>query len=105
MKLWGMRSVLAVLLCAVSVAASSYRVNVPSDLIAGSTLLKKGDYVVTIESRVALLKKGAEVFRISAVIDKDTHKFRDTELEIEDGRIKAIDLGGTDMKIVFLQPR
>ena len=50
-----LRAALAVLLSGVAVAASSYKVNLPSDLMAGSTVLKNGDYTVSIESKVAVL--------------------------------------------------
>jgi hypothetical protein len=85
-------------------AASSYKVNLPSDLLAGGTKLKAGDYTLTLEGKQAVFKKGKETIQIPADIEKNEKKFSDTTLELDGAKIQAIDIGGTDMKITFRSP-
>lgn len=84
-----------------SYAASSYKVTLPSDLSAGDVLLKAGDYALTLEGKQAVFKKGKESIQIPFVVDKNPTKFPHTTLELMGSKIQAIDIGGTDMKILF----
>jgi|ERR1700683_3911699 hypothetical protein len=89
------------LLTSVASAASSYKVTLPSDLFAGDTQLKAGDYTVSLEAKQVVFKRGKELIQIPAFVEKNEKKFEATTLEISGTKIQAIDLGGTDMKIMF----
>jgi hypothetical protein len=82
-------------------AASSYKITVPSDLSAGETLLKAGQYTLTLEGKMAVFKKGTVSIQIPIFVDKNTGKTAQTTLEINGKMIQAIDLGGTDLRITF----
>lgn len=86
---------------ALSYAASSYKVMLPSDLSVGGKMLKAGDYTVSVEDKDAVFKKGKEVIRIPTVIEKSSSKFGDTALQIDGKTLKEIDLGGTDTILTF----
>jgi hypothetical protein len=92
---------LAILTASVVSAASSYKVTLPSDLFAGEVLLKAGDYTLTLEGKQAVFKRGKETIQIPAIVEKNDRKFSDTTLEINGGKIQSVDLGGTDMRIMF----
>jgi hypothetical protein len=92
---------LALLTASVASAASSYKVTLPSDLFAGETQLKAGEYTMTLEGKLAVFKKGKESIQIPAIVEKNDKKYADTTLEISGTKIQSIDIGGTDMKIMF----
>jgi hypothetical protein len=92
---------LALLAASVAGAASSYKFTLPSDLFAGDIQLKAGDYTVTLEGKLAVFKRGKESIQIPAFVEKNDKKFSDTTLEISGSRIHGIDLGGTDIKLMF----
>lgn len=86
----------------VSLAASSYKVSIPSDLTFGDAMLKPGEYTVSLEGKESVFRKGKELIRIPVVVDKNAVKFSATSVEITGTAIQAIDLGGTD---IILLPR
>ena len=92
------------ILMSVASAASSYKVTLPSDLTAGDTQLKAGEYTVTLAGKQAVFKKGKESIQVPAVVEKNDKKFPDTLLEISGTKIESIDIGGTDLKIMFRSP-
>ena len=65
------------------------------------TKLKAGDYIVTIEGKQAVFKKGKDTFPVPVDVEKADKKFSTTSLELAGDAIKAIDLGGTDNILVF----
>lgn len=81
--------------------ASSYTVTLTSDLMAGGTQLKAGDYKVQVEGKQAVFKKGKETIQVPADVENSPSKFSDTTLESSGGNLQAIDIGGTTMKLVF----
>lgn len=89
------------LLPGIAIAASSYKVSLPSDLLFGGITLKAGNYNVSLEGKNAVFKKGKDSIPIRVNIEKNATKFSDTKLEISASTINAIDLGGTDMIITF----
>lgn len=104
--LFGLWCVLAMILaCGLSaVAASAYKVTLPSDLSVGGTKLKSGDYTVSVEGKQAIFKRGKDTFSIPVDVEKGDKKFSQTTLELDGANIKRIDLGGTDSILVF-QPQ
>ena len=99
----GFAILMASVACMVGVAsaASSYKVTLPSDLFAGEVQLKAGEYILTLEGKQVVLKKGKDSFQIPAIVEKNDKKFPETTLELTGSKIQAIDVGGTDMKIIL----
>ncbi|ERR1700733_4651927 len=85
----------------VATAASGYHVTIPTDIWAGDTQLKAGDYQVTMEGNQATFTMGKKAIQIPASFENNTNKFADTMLESSGTKLQAIDIGGTKMKIVF----
>src|SRR5271155_3963001 len=100
MKLTRLILSLVIFTAGLASAASSYKVTLPSDLIAGDTPLKAGEYTLSLEGKMAILKRGKDSIQIPAVVEKNERKFQATVLELEGMKIQSIDLGGTDMKIM-----
>ncbi len=84
-----------------ALAASSYKVTLPSDLSVGGTKLKSGEYTVSVERALAIFKKGKDTFQIPVDVEKADKKFSQTTLELSGNTVKVINLGGTDNILVF----
>jgi hypothetical protein len=95
----------AILAATLAGAASSYKVDVPSNLSAGDVQLKAGEYTITLEGKQAIFKRGKESVQIPVYVEKNDAKFPHTMLEIDGMTIHAIDLGGTDTRILFRRSR
>jgi hypothetical protein len=91
----------ALLPAAVATAASSYKINLPTDLVAGDVPLKAGAYIVTLEGKEAVFTKGKTVIRVPIIVDKNEKKFPETGLETSGSQIQSIDLGGTNIIVKF----
>lgn len=85
-------------------AASSYKVTLPSDLSVGGTKLKSGEYLVSIEGKQAVFKRGKDSIQILVDVEKGDKKFSQTTLEISGDTVRMINLGGTDTILVFEPP-
>jgi hypothetical protein len=101
MKLFKLSLGLVTLALGVASAASSYKVTIPSDTWAGDTQIKAGNYKVTIAGNQAVFTMGKQTVQVPASVEKSTSKFSDTMLEASGTKLQAIDLGGTETKIVF----
>ena len=101
MKLFKLSLGLATLALGVASAASSYKVTIPADTWAGDTQIKAGDYKVTMTGSQAVFTMGKQTVQVAASIENNTSKFSDTMLEANGNKLQAIDLGGTNTKIVF----
>ena len=101
MKLVKLTLSLATLALGVASAASTYKVTIPSDTWAGDTQLKAGNYKVTVEGNQAVFTAGKQSVKVAASMETSTAKYSDTMLESTNNKLSAIDLGGTNTKIVF----
>lgn len=101
MKLVKLSLGLATLALGVATAASAYHVTIPSDTWAGDTQLKAGNYKVTVEGNQATFKMGKQTIQVPASVENGASKFADTSLESSGTKLQAIDIGGTNTKIVF----
>jgi hypothetical protein len=101
MKLFKLSLGLATLALGVASAASSYKVTIPADTWAGDTQIKAGDYKVTMTGSQAVFTMGKQTVQVAASVEKNASKFSDTMLESSGTKLNAIDVGGTDTKIVF----
>lgn len=101
MKLFKLSLGVATLALGVASAASSYKVTIPADTWAGDTQIKAGNYKVTVEGNQAVFTMGKQTVQVAASVEKSASKFSDTMLESSGTKLSAIDVGGTDTKIVF----
>lgn len=100
------RCVLATLLLSLATAvstyaASSYKVTFPMEVSVADAKLKSGAYTITLDGKDAVFTKGKEVIRIPVAVDKNLGKFSDTTVEMSGSTVQAIDLGGTNTRLVF----
>jgi hypothetical protein len=100
MKLTNLFLCVATLGLGVASAASSYKVTLPSDLSAGTVMLKAGDYRVEVEGNQATFRQGKDEIKVPVNVEKSASKFQDTTLESSGTNLQAIDIGGTTTKIV-----
>jgi hypothetical protein len=101
MKLFKLSLSLATLALGVASAASTYKVTIPSDIWAGDTQIKAGNYKVTVAGNQAVFTQGKQTVQVPASTETSTSKFSDTALESSGTKLQAIELGGTNTKIVF----
>jgi hypothetical protein len=102
MKLFKLSLSIATLALGVASAASSiYKVTIPADTWAGDTQLKAGSYKVTVAGNQAVFTMGKQSVQVPADMETGTSKFADTMLETSGTKLSAIDIGGTNTKIVF----
>ncbi|HEY1240158.1 MAG TPA: hypothetical protein VGF16_06350 [Bryobacteraceae bacterium] len=91
---------LATLALGIASAASSYSVTLTSDISAGNSQLKAGDYKVAVEGNQAIFKQGKETTQVPVTVEKNAKKFRYTSLQSVDSKLQSIELGGTNTKLV-----
>ena len=91
---------LATLALGIASAASSYSVTLTSDMSAGTTQLKAGEYKIQVEGDQAIFKQGSATTPVPVTVEKNAKKFRYTTLETVDSKLQAIELGGTTTKLV-----
>jgi hypothetical protein len=103
MKLFKLSLGLATLALGIASAASpsSYKVSIPADTWAGDTQIKAGSYKVTVTGNQAVFTMGKQSVQVAASIENGKSKFSDTMLEASGNKLQAIDVGGTNTKIVF----
>lgn len=101
MKLFKLSLSLATLALGVASAASTYKVSIPADTWAGDTQIKAGNYKVTVAGSQAVFTMGKQTVQVAASMETSTNKYPDTMLETTGDKLQAIDLGGTNSKIVF----
>jgi hypothetical protein len=102
MKLFKLSLTLATLALGVASAASStYKVTIPSDTWAGATQIKAGSYKVTVAGNQAVFTSGKQSVQVPASMETGASKFSDTALESVGTKLSAIEIGGTNTKIVF----
>ena len=92
---------LATLAVGIAGAASSYSVRLNADFMAGDTPLKAGTYTVKLNGDQAIFSQGKTSASFSVTVEKRATPYRDTALEANGSALQAIDLGGTNTKIVF----
>jgi hypothetical protein len=100
MKLAKLSLCLATLGIGIASAASIYKVTLPSDLSAGTVMLKAGDYKVEVEGDQATFKQGKQEIKVPVSVEQSASKFQDTTLESSGANLQAIEIGGTTTKIV-----
>jgi len=92
---------LATFALAAASAASSYSVKFDQPVTIGATELKPGDYKVEMQGDKAVFKSGKNVVEVPATLEKADKKYNYTSFSSEGSKVSEIDLGGTNMRIVF----
>ena len=101
MKLTKLTLGLATLFLGVASAASSYDVKFYDPVWIGATQIKAGDYKVEMQGDKAVFKSGKNVVEVPATIAKSDKKYNFTALSSADSKVSEIDVGGTNVKIMF----
>src|SRR6185437_1411637 len=81
-------------------SAASYSVTLTSEISAGSTQLKAGQYKLEVEGNQAIFKQGSTSTAIPISVEKNAKKFRYTTVDTTDSKLHSIELGGTNTKLV-----
>ena len=101
MKLTKLTFGLAALAIGVASAASHYSITLPSDMQAGETQLKAGQYRLQLEGNQATFQQGKKTIPVQVTVEKNSSKAPYTMLDTVGSKLQAIELGGTNTKIVF----
>jgi hypothetical protein len=82
-------------------AADPYNVTVLDAVSVGKTELKPGDYKVEMQGDKAVFTMGKKTVAVPATLSKGEQPFTSTVFISQRSKLKEIDLGGTQDKIVF----
>jgi len=85
-------------------AASSYKLKVYAPVAAGTAELAAGTYQVEVQGDKAIFTQGKKSFEVPVTVEKGDKKFSSTTYTAIGSKIKEIDLGGTNDKIIFAVP-
>src|ERR1700685_2663676 len=87
---------------AVASAATNYTVTLLTPTWVGQTLLKPGDYKVSVEGDKAVFKDGkSTVVESPAVVQQNAKKYSLTSLDTAGVKLQEIHVGGTTVRIVL----
>ena len=101
MKFTKLTLCLATLALGVASAASSYSITIPSPVSIGETKLNAGNYKLEVQGNQAIFKHGKSSIPVPVTVEKSASTIRDTRLDTSDTTLRAISLGGTNLKLVF----
>jgi hypothetical protein len=93
---------LSTLALGIASAATPYDVTLLDTVSVGKTELKAGDYKVEILGDKAVFTSGKKTVSIPATLSKSDQPFASTVFISQHSKLKEIDLGGTQDKIVFV---
>jgi len=102
MKLTKLSLCVATLALGIASAASSYSIHLTSDLQAGATQLKAGDYKVQVQGSQAIFKQGKTTVQVPVTVETGNNTYRYTTMDADSTTLQAISLEGTKTKIVFV---
>jgi len=94
-------SLFATLALGIAGAASPYDITLSDKFSVGGTELKPGDYKVEMQGSKAVFKSGKKTFEIPATMATSEQTFAATVFVSQHAKLKEIDLGGTQDRIVF----
>ena len=100
MKLTKLTLCLATVALGIASAASSYTITLTSSLKAGDTQLKPGEYKLMVEGNQAIFKQGKTTTTVPVKVEQNANKYHYTALESDNSKLDAIELGGTNTKLV-----
>jgi hypothetical protein len=79
----------------------SYTISVPATLQVGDAHLKPGTYKVSVEGNQAMFRQGKSSISVPVNVEKNRNTAQDTAMETAGSSLHAINLGGTNVKLVF----
>jgi hypothetical protein len=91
----------SVLALGIASAADPYNVTVLDAVSVGKTELKPGEYKVEMQGDKAIFTLGKKTVAVPATLSKGEQPFTSTVFISQHSKLKEIDLGGTQDKIVF----
>lgn len=94
---------LSTLALGIASAAAQYDVTLLDKFTVGGTELKAGDYKVEMQGTKAVFTMGKKTVMIPATLGKSEQPFVSTVFVSQRSKLKEIDLGGTQDKIVFAE--
>jgi hypothetical protein len=94
---------LSTLALGIATAASQYDVTLLDAVSVGKTALKAGDYKLEMQGDKAVFTSGKKTFSVPATLGKSDQPFASTVFVSQHSKLKEIDLGGTQDKIVFAE--
>jgi hypothetical protein len=92
---------ISTLALSIASAATPYDITLLDTVSVGKTELKAGDYKVEMQGDRAVFTAGMKTFTIPATLGKSDQPFVSTVFISQHAKLKEIDLGGTQDKIVF----
>jgi hypothetical protein len=92
---------LSTLAVGIASAASPYEITLLDTVSVGKAELKAGDYKVEIQGNKAIFTNGKKTIAIPATLGKSDQPFSSTVFISQHSKLKEIDLGGTQDKILF----
>ena len=101
MKMTKLSLCVATLALGVASAASSYSIHLSSDVQAGATQLKAGDYKVQVQGNQAIFKQGKNTIQLPVAVETGNNTYRYTSMDADSGTLQSISLEGTKTKLVF----
>jgi VWFA-related protein len=88
-------------LAVASTPPAPFNVTFTSNALAGDTQINPGTYRVTVDGNQTVFTIGKQSVQATATVERSAVVFSGTMLEVAGNKIQAIDVGGTDTKIVF----
>jgi hypothetical protein len=92
---------LSTLAVGIASAASQYDVTLLDSFSVGKAELKAGDYKVEMQGDKAVFTIGKKTIAVPATLGKSDQPFASTVFVSQHSKLKEIDLGGTQDKILF----
>jgi hypothetical protein len=92
------------LAAAMANAASSYQLTIYRPTTVGSTQLAAGQYKVEMLGDKAVFIQGKKSVEVPATLEKSEQKFQKTSYTEVGSKIKEVDLGGTNDRIILTAP-
>jgi Ca-activated chloride channel family protein len=84
-----------------SAPPAPFNVTFTSNALAGDTQINAGTYRVTVDGGQIVFTIGKQSVQATAIVERSGVVFPGTMLEVAGNKLQAIDIGGTDTKIVF----
>jgi len=92
---------LSTLALGIATAGSPYDITLLDTVSVGKAELKAGDYKVEIRGDKAVFTIGKKTITVPATLGKSDQPFASTVFVSQHSKLKEIDLGGTQDKILF----
>ncbi|HEX4137584.1 MAG TPA: hypothetical protein VHY84_23445 [Bryobacteraceae bacterium] len=92
---------LTMLSLAVAAAASVHTITLYEPVSVGATQLKPGVYTVEMKGDKAIFKSGKNMVEVPATFGATDKKNQSTLMLTSDSKLREIDFGGTNEKILF----